>query len=112
MILYGIPNCDTVRKARKFLETNNVEFTFHDFRKDGLTLESIQAWLDKQPLEAVVNKRSTGWRQLDDSQKQQLMAGDALELLIEIPTLIKRPVLQTENTVLLGFKAEDYESVI
>lgn len=109
IILYGIPNCDTVRKARKFLEAQQVDYQFHDFRKDGLTEDTLQNWLQQQPIDVIVNKRSTGWKQLTDEQKQQLMAGDNMLLLAEIPTLIKRPVLQTDTALLFGFKEPDYQ---
>ncbi len=112
MVLYGISNCDTVRKARKFLQQKQVDFQFIDFRKDGLSIETVQAWLKQQPIEKIVNKRSTGWKQLSDEQKQQLMATEQLQLLVEIPTLIKRPVLQTESKVLFGFDAAEYETCI
>ena len=73
MILYGIPNCDTVRKARKYLDDNQISYEFHDFKKQGLTLETIQTWLQTQPIDVLVNKRSTSWKQLTDAQKQNLM---------------------------------------
>ncbi len=109
IILYGIPNCDTVRKARKFLEAQQVDYQFHDFRKDGLTKDILQNWLRQQPIDVIVNKRSTGWKQLSDEQKQQLMAGDDILLLADIPTLIKRPVLQTDTAILFGFNEADYQ---
>ena len=112
MILYGIPNCDTVRKARKYLETNNVAFEFHDFKKQGLTLETIENWLTTQPIEVIVNKRSTSWKQLSDIQKEQLMAAEDLSPLTEMPTLIKRPVLETNSVLLFGFKEADYQQFI
>lgn len=112
IILYGIPNCDTVRKARKFLDAQQVDYQFYDFRKNSLTEDILQDWQQRQPMEVIVNKRSTGWKQLSDEQKQQLMAGDNLPLLAEIPTLIKRPVLQTDNALLFGFKEADYQKAI
>lgn len=112
MILYGIPNCDTVRKARKFLENHQVEYQFIDFRKDGLTLDTIKSWLNSTPIEVIVNKRSTGWKQLNDDQKTELMNTQNIELLAEIPTLIKRPVLQKASEVSFGFKADEYEKLI
>jgi Spx/MgsR family transcriptional regulator len=109
MILYGISNCDTVRKARKFLEANNIEYTFHDFRKDGLTVETLQHWLETQPIEVLVNKRSTSWKQITVEQQSQLMSGADLTVLTERPTLIKRPILETEAQLFVGFKAIEYE---
>lgn len=112
MILYGIPNCDTVRKARKFLESNQTDYRFQDFRKTPITLEIIQAWLKQHPISVMVNKRSTGWKQLGETQQTALMNGQQLTLLIENPTLIKRPVLQTQNHVLFGFNPKEYESIL
>lgn len=112
MILYGIPNCDTVRKARKFLEANNIQYTFHDFRKDGLAVQTIQHWLESQPIEVLVNKRSTGWKQITDEQKAQLLSGADLSILTELPTLIKRPILETNTQLMVGFKLAEYETLV
>lgn len=112
MILYGISNCDTVRKARHFLEQNKVEFTFHDFRKNGLTPQHLQHWLTFVAIEQLVNQRSTSWKTLTPEQKTNLLTHHDLSLLIEMPTLIKRPVLETSNQLLLGFNAVDYQNVL
>ena len=112
MILYGIPNCDTVRKARKFLEANQVSYDFHDFKKQGLNLETIQNWLKSQPLEVLINKRSTSWKQLTDEQKQALTSGADLSILLAMPTLIKRPVLETKSNLLIGFKEAEYQDLV
>jgi arsenate reductase len=112
MILYGIPNCDTVRKARKFLDANSIQYTFHDFRKDGLPVQTIQHWLESQSIEVLVNKRSTGWKQITDEQKAQLMSGENLSILSELPTLIKRPILEMDSQLLVGFKAAEYETLL
>ncbi len=112
MILYGIPNCDTVRKARKFLETNNIQYTFHDFRKDGLAVSTIQQWLKSQPIELLVNKRSTSWKLITDEQKAQLISGADLSILSELPTLIKRPILEMDSQIMVGFKAAEYETLL
>ena len=109
--IFGIKNCDTVRKARKWLKTNNVEHTFHDFREDGLTEEQVKSWVQAQGLEAVLNKRSTSFRNLDDSDKADLSEAKAISLMLKHPTLIKRPVLQTSNSVTLGFKADIYQGL-
>lgn len=116
MNLYGISNCDTVRKARKYLESQQVDFDFIDFRKDGLHKETIQQWLANADFSQLVNKRSTSWRALDEQQKTLLTAETAsdaaISLLIEQPTLIKRPVLQQDDIVLFGFKETDYQQII
>ncbi|HIE40169.1 MAG TPA: arsenate reductase [Thiomicrorhabdus sp.] len=116
MILYGIPNCDTVRKARKFLEKNQIDYQFHDFKKKGLSLSLIQIWLTQHPIEKLVNKRSTTWKQLSDIQKEQLMSQTNIALLTEYPTLIKRPVLQIDRapqpTIMIGFDEKAYQILI
>lgn len=110
--MYGIPNCDTVRKARKYLDSNQVSYTFQDFKKQGLTLETIKLWLQSQPIDVIVNKRSTSWKKLTDEQKQALISGQDLSALTEMPTLVKRPVLETQSNLLFGFKEAEYQSLI
>lgn len=109
--LYGIKNCDTVKKARRWLEQNGVDFQFHDVRIDGITRKQIEQWFSQCDWQNIVNKRSTTWKQLDDNQKTDLDANKALALLLEHPTLIKRPVLATGNTLVVGFKADDYSTL-
>ncbi|WP_029407629.1 Spx/MgsR family RNA polymerase-binding regulatory protein [Thiomicrorhabdus sp. Milos-T2] len=111
MKMYGIPNCDTVRKAQKFLQANNIAFEFNDFKKQGLDLTTILKWLESQPIEVLVNKRSTSWKQLTEKQKEDLMSKKDLMPLTEMPTLIKRPVLETGTALLVGFKAEEYQNL-
>ena len=108
MILYGIKNCDTVRKARRWCDANDIEITFHDFRADGLNEDTIQGWLNAVSWEALLNKRSTSWRQLDDPRKEQLNQANAIALMLDNPTLIKRPVLDDGTVCLVGFKEADY----
>jgi len=110
--LYGIKNCDTVRKAMKWLEANHIEFTFHDFRTDGLTETKINSWLAELGNATVVNKRSTTWKTLSEEQQTQLIHGDAAPILAEHPTLIKRPVLEYAQSVSVGFKDDMYQSII
>lgn len=106
--VYGISNCDTVRKTRKWLDANGIEFSFHDFRKDGLDAASVDRWCDALGLDAVLNKRGTTWRQLPEAQRDSLDEAGLRALLVEHPTLIKRPVLEHNDSVRVGFKAEDY----
>jgi arsenate reductase len=109
--LYGIPNCDTVKKARSWLEDAGVDFVFHDFRKDGLEEKMVEQWLESVGTATLVNKRSTTWKQLSDEQKEQALSSDAASLLVQHPTLIKRPVLVTEKLMKVGFKAEQYSEL-
>ncbi len=109
--LYGIKNCDTVKKARKWLDENTIAYQFHDFRTDGLDsklLSKLEAGLG---WENMLNRRSTSWRQLDDKQKNDLSLAKAIILMLETPTLIKRPVLDTGEQILIGFKLDDYQKL-
>lgn len=112
MILYGIKNCDTVKKARRWLEANDVAYTFHDFRADGLEQDTIESWLEYVSWEVLLNKRGTTWRKLDDPRKDKLDEAIAVELMLANPTLIKRPVVVTGNTCFVGFKEADYATHI
>ena len=116
--LYGISNCDSVKKAKKWLGDNEIVYVFHDFRADGLTTEQIKHWLEQVPREKLLNKRSTTWKQLPDGLKNELTADNAAESLFidtmrEYPTLIKRPVLAISNdNIQVGFSAADYQQLI
>lgn len=109
--LYGIPNCDTVKKARVWLAQNHVNFTFHDFRKDGLNAATVEAWCHRINWETLVNKRSTTWKTLDEATRQTLCRENVSALLAAHPTLIKRPVLETPNTLEVGFNADLYQPI-
>ncbi len=106
--LYGIKNCDTVKKAREWLTKNGVDYHFHDFRADGLQEEKVKAWIADIGLEPLINKRSTTWKELDDYKKNALNEKNAVALIVEYPTLIKRPLLETATQKYLGFKDADY----
>ena len=108
MVLYGIKNCDTVKKARRWLEANDVAFTFHDVRANGLDKATVEAWLQKVSWEILLNKRGTTWRKLDDPRKDNINEANAIELMLENPTLIKRPVVTVNDDCMVGFKEADY----
>ncbi len=108
MILYGIKNCDTVKKARRWCQANDIGFQFHDFRVDGLDEDTINKWLQYVSWEVLLNKRSTTWKQLEASRKEQLNQATAIELMLENPTLIKRPVLSDNAGCMVGFNETDY----
>ncbi|MCF7499428.1 ArsC family reductase [Pseudoalteromonas sp. L1] len=110
-IMYGISNCDTIKKAKKFLSDNNQAFTFHDYRKDGITAELINEFAQHIDWQDLVNKRGTTYRQLSDEQKQNLDKESALALLVEQPAMIKRPVLVHNGKYHLGFKAAQYDEI-
>ena len=110
--LYGIKNCDTVKKARKWLEQHEVSYQFHDFRVDGLDKALLARFETALGWQTLLNKRSTSWRQLDETQKNDLSADKAIKLMLENPTLIKRPVLEANNQFLIGFNTENYQDLL
>jgi len=106
--LYGIKNCDTVKKAMLWLDQNNLAYRFHDYRVDGLTLELLQQFADSLGWNALINRSSTSWRQLDHEQQADLTQEKALQLMLDFPTLIKRPILDTGKKLIIGFKSGYY----
>ncbi|WP_035386903.1 ArsC family reductase [Ferrimonas senticii] len=109
LTLYGIKNCDTVKKARKHLEQHDIPYQFHDFREMGLTAATLEQWLQQLPYTSLLNTRSTSWRQLPDTDKADMTEAKALALMLANPTLVKRPVSQLGAAVTVGFKAADYQ---
>ncbi|MGZ8136230.1 MAG: ArsC family reductase [Methylococcaceae bacterium] len=107
--LYGIKNCDTVKKARSWLEQSSITYQFHDFRGDGLTLEQLSDFANRADWNTLLNRSSTSWRQLSKEQQADLTQEKALQLMLTTPTLIKRPILDTGNKLIIGFKAEHYQ---
>lgn len=106
--LYGIPNCDTVKKARRWLDDAGISYRFHDFRKDGLDDDLVQGWIDELGWEKLLNKAGTTFRKLPDDQKSGLDAVKAKALMLEQPAMIKRPVLDANGARGVGFKPDDY----
>lgn len=107
-ILYGIKTCDTCKKAKAWLDENGFEYRFHDFRADGLTEAQLRQFIETLSWEKLLNKTSTSWRQLTPEQQTDLTEVKVKQLMLETPTLIKRPILDTGNGLLLGFKPEIY----
>lgn len=107
--LFGIKNCDTVKKARKWLEANNSDYTFHDFRTDGITAAQVQHWVAALGWETLINKRSTTWKQLDEDTKLNLNNSSVVDVILASPTLIKRPLVERNGAFSVGFKAADFE---
>ena len=101
--LYGIPNCDTVKKARVFLDAQGHAFAFHDFRKDALREDMVRVWLKAQPMDKLLNKRGTSWRKLDDADKANEDEAHLVALMVANPTLIKRPVIDHDGQITVGF---------
>ena len=106
LTVYGIPNCDTVKKARVWLGDKGQDFAFHDFRKDGLSAEMVTRWLAQVPMDKLLNKRGTSWRKLSDVDKANEDMAHLIALMVENPTLIKRPVMEAGDQVTVGFTDE------
>ena len=106
--LYGIKNCDSVKKARKWLESHAIDYHFHDFRQDGLDEKKLKGWVEDLGWESLVNKRSTTWKQLDSKTRESMTQSSAIKTMLENPTLIKRPVLDTGSQRHVGFSVADY----
>ena len=106
--IYGIPNCDTMKKARKWLEKNNLDYEFYDYKKLGVPEKNLKQWVKKAGWETVLNKRGTTWRQLDDKTKAATDESNAAKLLAENPAMIKRPILIQGKNSLVGFSTESY----
>jgi Spx/MgsR family transcriptional regulator len=110
-VVYGIKNCDTVKKARTWLERHGIEYRFHDFRADGLTEALAQQWIGELGLDVVLNKRGTTWRQLDDHTRETLTVQNAPALLVAKPALIKRPVLDIGHQRFVGFDEKTWQDI-
>jgi len=109
--LYGIKNCDTVRKALKWLEANEVEHQLYDFKKQPLTTELLTQFVKQSDWSLLLNKRSTTFRNLPDEIKNNLTDEVIFAAVLEQPTLLKRPLLSLDGQLNLGFKAEQYQAL-
>lgn len=105
-VVYGIKNCDSVKKACAWLEARSIDYRFHDYRVNGLDAERVQLFIDRLGADAILNQRSTSWRQLDEGQKRDLTPDKTAQLLLTVPTLIKRPIIDTGKQWLVGFNPD------
>jgi len=113
MKVYGITNCDTVKKALDWLKANHVDYEFHDFKKLGISQEKLKEWDQKAGYENFLNKKGLTWKQLDPQVKESIKTNtDALQLLQVKTSMIKRPVIETDNSLLFGFDEEAYKKLI
>ncbi|OAT46387.1 glutathione-dependent thiol reductase [Proteus hauseri ATCC 700826] len=108
--MYGIKNCDTIKKAIKWLDENHIPYVFHDYRKDGLTEALLRSFTENIDWQTLVNKRGTTWRQLSDDEKNAITdTTSAIALMLDKPAVIKRPILvASDNRFLVGFNTNDY----
>lgn len=111
--LYGIPNCDTVKKARVWLDAQGKDYTFHDYKKEGAEPERIAGWIAAAGLDLVVNRKGTTFRALADADKARAAdAASAPALLAANPSVIKRPIVEHAGGILVGFKADDWAAAL
>ena len=110
--LYGIPNCDTVKKARVWLDQHDVAYAFHDYKKVGIDRPRLEAWVAEHGWEVVLNRAGTTFRALPDADKANLDAGRAVTLMLAQPSMIKRPVLDLGDRTMVGFKPERYAAIV
>jgi arsenate reductase len=110
--IYGIPNCDTMKKARKWLETHDAAYEFHDYRKLGVPENKLKQWVSQAGWETVLNKRGTTWRKLDEKIKNNIDQASAITIMLDNPSIIKRPVLESGKTLLIGFRESEYQQLL
>ena len=110
--LYGIKNCDTIRKARRWLAQQDIEYCFHDFRTDGISEELLAPWIGELGWEQLLNRRGTTWRRLPETQRNTIDRDSAMKIMLSQPTIIKRPVLDTGKTRHIGFSEEAWRSLL
>lgn len=111
LTIYGIKSCSTCREARKWLDSKDIAYRFHDLREDGIDIQTLERWADSAEWEKLLNKSSLTWRKLPDVDRSGMTRNRALATMIEHPTLVKRPVLEKNNQVALGFSPRQYAEI-
>lgn len=109
--LYGIKNCDTMKKAMRWLNDRGIDYQFHDYRKDGLSKQQLQIWAKQLGWENLLNRRGTTWRKLSEETRETINKTSAIDLMLENPAMIKRPLLDTGKQLTLGFDPDTYQSL-
>ncbi len=110
--MYGIPNCDSVKKSRAWLSERDIEYTFHDYKKQGAAADELTAWVEQAGLARVLNKAGTTYKKLPDDVKAQMDGPKAIAVMAEQPSLIKRPIVRYDGGLLVGFKPEEWETAL
>jgi Spx/MgsR family transcriptional regulator len=110
--VYGIPNCDTVKKARKWLDANGIAYDFHDYKKQGADAGKLAEWIDQAGWEKVLNRRGTTFRKLPDADKEGIDAAKAVRVMAANPSCIKRPVVEHPGGLLVGFSEAEWKDAL
>ena len=108
LIVYGIPNCDTVKKARVWLDGHGIAFTFHDYKKAGIDAAKLRSWCTDMGWSVILNRSGTTFRALQQEDKENIDTGKAIALMLAQPSMIKRPIIETGGKLLVGFKPDAY----
>ena len=110
--MYGIPNCDTIKKARTWLEKRGIPYVFNDYKKAGIDEERLRGWAAEVGWETLLNKRGTTFRSIPEEARTHIDEDHAIALMLEHPSMIKRPVLDVDGLILVGFKGSEYEAAL
>lgn len=110
VILYGIPNCDTVKKARVWLDAQGISYDFHDYKKAGADAGKLKMWCEAKGWETILNRAGTTFKKLPDADKADLSQAKAITLMLDQPSMIKRPVVEHPGGLLVGFKLPEWEA--
>ena len=110
--MYGISNCDTIKKARNWMEKNGINYVFHDYKKSGISKEKLEMWVMQVGWETLINKRGTTFRKLPDMVKENISDDTAVMVMAENPSMIKRPVLDLGERRIIGFRPEIYAAAL
>lgn len=112
VVIYGIKNCDTMKKARAWLDGHSIAYTFHDYKTDGIDKKRLDGWTKQVGWEVLLNRAGTTFRKLADKDKDALTGAKAIALMLDQPSLIKRPVLELGAKIIVGFKPEIYQAEV
>ena len=110
--LYGIPNCDTMKKARQWLKDHGVDYQFHDYKKQGVPAKELKQWVKQLGWEELLNRRGTTWRKLDDATKESIDENSAVQIMLDNPSIIKRPVMVIDGAITVGFSDSRYQALL
>ena len=109
--MYGIPNCNTIKKAKDALTAKGLEFEFHNYKKDGIDEQTLESWCAQVGWKVLLNQRGTTWRKLSTDDKENVNQAKAIQLMCVYPSMIKRPVLDTGDKIIVGFDEQVYAEV-